>query len=117
MPYTNLEQVIDVNNLTLDALDAGSILVKSDRKGYLTVAKEGNTIKVSSPWLHGSSTFEIAGDGDHTAVFWKKGGTTFLAPSVSIGLFIDNELEMPFFDLNVPATGVSRDIVDHDSRN
>jgi hypothetical protein len=107
MPYTDLEQAIDIDNLTLAALEGGSLLVKSNRKGYLTVAREGDTIRVSNPWRHGSATFEIAGDGDHTAAFWTKDGRTFVAPSVSIGLFIDKELEMPFFDTNVPAVGVT----------
>jgi hypothetical protein len=102
MPFTDLEQAIDINNLTLAALETGSILVKSDRNGYLTVAKEGDTIRVSNPWRHGSVTFEITDDGAKTAAFWRKDGKTFLASSVSIGFFIDNELEMPFFDLNLP---------------
>jgi hypothetical protein len=102
MPYTDLEQAIDINSLTLAALETGSILVKSDRNGYLTVAKEGDTIRVSNPWRHGSTTFEITDDGANTDAFWRKDGKTSLASSVSIGFFIDNELEMPFFDLNLP---------------
>jgi hypothetical protein len=117
MPYTDLEQAIDINSLTLAALAASPVLVKSNRKGYLTVAREGDTIRVSNPWRHGSSTFEMAPDGDHTAAFWKKDGTTFLSPSVHLGLFIDNELGLPFFDFNLPATSVDRAVFDYDSRN
>ncbi|MCS4088876.1 hypothetical protein [Rhizobium sp. BK176] len=117
MPYTDLEQAIDIDSLTLAALEAGSILVKSNRNGYLTVAREGDTIRVSNPWRQGSARFEIAADGEHTAAYWKKDGKTFLAPSVPIGLFIDNELELPFFDLNVPVAGIDRDVTDYDSRS
>lgn len=116
MPYSNLEAAPDIKSLTLAALEAGAVLVKSDRKEYLSVAREGDTIRVSNPWRQGSAAFDIAADREiNTAAYWKQNGKTFLSRSVPIGLLIENEFELPFFDLNVPVTRSG--LADYDSRN
>jgi hypothetical protein len=97
MPYTDLEQAIDIQSLTLADLDVGPVLVKSDRKGYLRVTREGDAIRVSSPWRNGSAVFYIS--------------------SVPIGNFVESELSLPFLDLNIPAVGISTEVTDCDSRN
>ncbi|MBY3433902.1 hypothetical protein HFN89_07035 [Rhizobium laguerreae] len=48
---------------------------------------------------------------------WKQDRKTFLASSVPLGPFIENDLEMPFFDINLPRASVGMDVANYDSRN
>ena len=118
MTAVDHSKAIDIANLELSALGPEPVLVKSARKGILSVKKDDNVVRVSSPWLEGEATFELADEGQaNTAAYWTRGATTVMSRDIHVGQFIDNALAMPFFSVNVPKAGIPRPIADYDSRN
>lgn len=114
-----LKTAIEVGDLSYALLQEAPVLVRSLRKGYLRVRREGDEVTVENPWLAGSSTFRVAADGQAaTAAYWKGAdGRLVASPDVHPGHFIDNVLPTPFFDFAIARPGAGRDVADYDARN
>lgn len=117
MADLNLSAAIDIAELAAEGLSAGRVLVKSARKGYLWVERNGDRVTVSNPWRKGETVFVIAPPGDHAAAYWTRAdGTRVVADGLHVGQFIDSALPLPFFDFNPPSDGAG-DVAEYDTRN
>jgi hypothetical protein len=111
MTDLDLSEAIDIADLGTERPSEGRVLVKSARKGYPRVERDGDRVNVSNPWRRRETVFVIAPPGDHAAAHWTRAdGTRVAADGLHVGRFIDSALPLPFFDFNLPADGAD-DIV------